>query len=82
MTTPDGSLVDWAEIEEDFEESALLLGNGLSINVWPGFTYGRLFDHAKNGGLTDEDCALFDGTPNFERVLSDLSTAKIGRAHV
>jgi hypothetical protein len=75
MTTPDGSLVDWAEIEEDFEESALLLGNGLSINVWPGFTYGRLFDHAKNGGLTDEDCALFDGTPNFERVLSDLSTA-------
>ncbi len=53
----------------------MLCGNGLSINVWPAFAYGSLFDHAHNGGLTDEDLSLFSGTENFERILSDLNTA-------
>jgi hypothetical protein len=71
----DGSLMRWEEIAGAEEWQALLLGNGLSINVWPNFGYGSLFDHAQDGNLTDEDRALFEGTTNFERVLADLNIA-------
>jgi hypothetical protein len=47
----------------------------LSINVWPAFAYGRLFDHVSGGGMTRGDLRLFDGNPNFEAVLGDLATA-------
>jgi hypothetical protein len=70
----DGSLADWPSIAEELEGTVLLVGNGLSINVWPRFDYRQLFDHAKAGGLTSLDLALFDRTPNFERVLGDLNT--------
>jgi hypothetical protein len=72
---PDGSLLDWRDIEHAHPWQTLLLGNGLSINIWPSFAYGSLFDHARGGGLSDVDCALFDGTMNFEAVLGDLRTA-------
>jgi hypothetical protein len=76
MTPPlDGSLSDWDDISEAEEWAVLLLGNGLSINVWPSFAYRSLFDHAAGGGLTADDLLLFEGTPNFERVLADLNTA-------
>lgn len=77
MTPPqlDGSLDEWPDVEPRFSEAALLIGNGLSINVWPPFAYGSLFDQARTDELTDEDRALFAGTENFERVLSDLNTA-------
>jgi len=77
MPTPtlDGSLESWPELAGRFAGSALLSGNGLSVNVWPPFAYGSLFDHARDGGLTDQDLELFAGTENFERVLSDLNTA-------
>lgn len=55
--------------------SVLLLGNGLSINVWQRFDYGSLFEHACLGGLGARDQALFADTPNFETVLADLNTA-------
>lgn len=71
----DGSLSDWQDIADGNEWEILLLGNGLSINVWDGFRYGKLFDHAHNAGLTADDLALFSGTPNFERILADLNTA-------
>jgi Domain of unknown function (DUF4917) len=71
----DGSLPDWAEIAHQDEWQVLLLGNGLSINVWPAFDYGSLFDYASGGGLRDEDMVLFDATTNFEWVLADLGTA-------
>jgi hypothetical protein len=71
----DGSLPSWEEVVDAEQWQVLLLGNGLSINVWPQFAYRTLFDHARGGGLTAEDLALFDGTPNFERVLADLNTA-------
>jgi hypothetical protein len=72
----DGSLVSWEEIADAAEWQGLLLGNGLSVNVWPNFVYDSLFDHAQDGGgLTVEDRALFQGTPNFERVLADLNVA-------
>lgn len=77
MTSPllDGSLPDWEEIADVHKWEVLLLGNGLSLNVWSNFGYRSLFDHARGGGLTPEDHALFSGTPNFERVLGELMTA-------
>jgi hypothetical protein len=73
--TPDGTLQDWGDIAGDYAWETLLLGNGLSINVWEEFKYRRLYDHAKSGGLTAADRELFASTPNFERVLGDLLTA-------
>lgn len=77
MPTPplDGSLDPWPDLAPRFSGAALLIGNGLSINVWPPFAYSSLFEHALTGGLSTEDRALFAGTENFERVLSDLNTA-------
>jgi hypothetical protein len=72
---PDGSLSGWDEIAEEYAWEALLLGNGLSINVWPAFGYASLFDHVRGGGLTRGDVRLFSESPNFERVLADLNTA-------
>jgi hypothetical protein len=74
-SAPDGTLYAWADIRSRFERSALLLGNGLSINVWPRFDYGSLFEHACHSGLTPTDQMLFEATPNFETVLADLNTA-------
>jgi hypothetical protein len=71
----DGSLADWEEVADADHWAVLVLGNGLSVNVWPQFAYASLFEHARDGGLTPEDLALFDNTPNFERVLADLNTA-------
>lgn len=78
---PDGTLLDWQDVENRHKWEILLLGNGLSINVWPAFGYEQLFDHVRGGGLRKSDLALFDGSPNFERVLGDLRTA-IRVAHV
>jgi hypothetical protein len=77
MASPafDGTLSAWVDIRSRFERSALLLGNGLSINVWPRFDYDSLFEHACSNGLTPADQTLFEGTPNFETVLGDLNTA-------
>jgi Domain of unknown function (DUF4917) len=74
-TPPDGSLCAWGDVEEAFGEAALLIGNGLSINVWPQFEYETLFVRATNCGLTDDDRTLFDGRSNFEMTLADLNTA-------
>lgn len=76
MATLDGTLEDWADLEDDFSEAALLLGNGLSINVWRNFSYRALYDFAQDGALTEEEVLLFDGSPNFERALADLNTAR------
>lgn len=71
----DGHLETWPDLSQHFSEAALLCGNGLSTNVWPAFAYQSLFQHAQNAGFSAEDLALFDGSQNFERVLSDLNTA-------
>jgi hypothetical protein len=71
----DGSLEAWSDLVPRFSAGALLCGNGLGINIWPAFAYGSLFDHARSGGLADEDLALFGGAENFERLLSDLNIA-------
>jgi hypothetical protein len=71
----DGSLASWDEISDAAEWQGLLLGNGLSINVWPRFGYGSLFDHAQDGSLTATDRVLFQSRSNFELVLADLNVA-------
>jgi Domain of unknown function (DUF4917) len=77
MPTPrlDGSLASWPDLTRSYPEAALLCGNGLSVNIWPAFAYASLFDYAREGGLTEQDLALFGETENFERILSELSTA-------
>lgn len=72
---PDGTLFDWRDIATSHAWDTLLLGNGMSINVWEPFGYRKLYDRAKLAGLSDPDRKLFSSTPNFERVLADLLTA-------
>jgi Domain of unknown function (DUF4917) len=74
-TPPDGTLLGWSEVRGRHRWQTLLLGNGLSINVWPRFAYRNLFEHAERTGLSKTDRALFGDTPNFELVLGDLLTA-------
>jgi hypothetical protein len=72
----DGSLAGWNEVMSERDDwAALLLGNGLSRNVWDGFGYPSLFDKATD--LTPPDRKLFDalGTKNFERVMGELASA-------
>ena len=72
---PDGTLFDWSDIVTSHEWDTLLLGNGMSINIWEPFAYRKLYDRAKFGDLSAQDRKLFSSTPNFERVLADLLTA-------
>jgi hypothetical protein len=74
----DGSLPSWNAIQDEAQWGALLLGNGLSTNIWPGFAYRSLYGKAKDiGRLGPRDDRLFArfGTENFEIVLAGLSTA-------
>ncbi|HEU4706161.1 MAG TPA: DUF4917 family protein [Solirubrobacterales bacterium] len=75
MRALDGTLLDWADIANMHNWDTLLLGNGMSINVWEPFGYRVLFDKAKADTLAPEERKLFERTPNFERVLGDLLTA-------
>jgi hypothetical protein len=72
---PDGTLVDWKDIATSHKWDTLLLGNGMSINIWEPFAYRSLYDHAKLTRLNAREGRLFAATPNFERVLADLLTA-------
>lgn len=72
---PDGTLVDWRDIATSYKWDTVLLGNGMSINIWEPFGYRKLYDRAKLSGLSARDRKLFSSTPNFERVLADLLTA-------
>jgi len=71
---PDGTLHDWSEIADEHDWKTLLIGNGLSRHIWEPFGYPKLFDYAQSANLTDEDKALFERTPNFERILGELLT--------
>jgi hypothetical protein len=80
-SAPDGTLLDWRDIAEGYEWDTLLLGNGMSINIWEPFKYRALYDHAKSGELSTADRKLFQETPNFERVLADLlTTSRVNEA--
>ena len=70
----DGRLAEWADVEGLASWDGLLLGNGMSINVWPGFDYSSLFEEAD---LSQADSRSFEAleTTNFEVVLESLDRA-------
>jgi hypothetical protein len=74
-----GELATWDEVTSEFDGwCALLLGNGLSMNVWKPFGYPSLLEKARQAGaLSTADHQLFETleTKNFERVLADLASA-------
>lgn len=69
------SLADWSQYAARAWPT-LLLGNGLSMNIWSGFGYSRLLDEAT---LTAASKALFRemATPNFEAVLEAVMHAEM-----
>ena len=72
-------IYQWRDIEEGFTHG-LLLGNGASVAVDAGFSYGSLFDEAARlGHLTPQVLNVFDrlGVNDFEFVLRRLWQAKI-----
>ena len=74
---PDGTLFDWRDIATSHKWDTLLLGNGMSINIWEPFGYSKLYDRARLGDLSAQDRKLFSSTPNFERVRrTPLPTAR------
>lgn len=74
--TVDGCLALWQELENEEEWCDLLLGNGLSSHIWPGFAYSSLYAQAcLTGLLRNSERELFDAgaTENFESVLGALA---------
>lgn len=75
------NLMSWSELQGEKWDS-LLLGNGFSINIWPGFRYLSLFEVAKSQAigspLNQGSLALFEKlkTKNFEDVLRALYYAR------
>ncbi|WP_167288710.1 DUF4917 family protein [Nocardioides seonyuensis] len=72
-------LPDWQTYSSD-EWPTLLIGNGLSINLWSGFAYDSLFSEASDqGDLAGPAESIFDelDTTNFETVLECLHHARI-----
>ena len=68
-------LLMWDEVAERTWPT-LLIGNGLSMNLWDGFWYRNLFDQAD---LADSAKKVFDDlrTTNFEEVLAAIHHARI-----
>ena len=71
----DESLPDWATLAER-DWPALLLGNGLSINLWRGFQYGSLFSEAELASDAREVFVELD-TTNFEAALECIHHARV-----
>jgi hypothetical protein len=71
----DADLEDWSTLKEK-EWPTLLLGNGLSINLWADFGYTSLFKRAQ---LSSPAKAIFSelGTTNFEQCLECLHHANV-----
>lgn len=70
---------EWKDIKAQFTHG-LLLGNGASISVHPGFGYGSLYEEAqRHEYLTPEVAAVFKafGIEDFELVLRRLWHAKV-----
>ncbi len=78
----DGTLLSWDEVKDRCQWDTLLIGNGMSVNVWRGFAFASPYEEAergtKFGGLSDEDKRPFKAlvdTHNFELVLAKLRDA-------
>jgi hypothetical protein len=71
---------EWSSIEETFAGAGdvgaggvLVLGNGVSTNIWSAFGYRTLLERS---GLTGTARDLFGSRTNFETVLAELSTTR------
>jgi Domain of unknown function (DUF4917) len=64
-------LKTWADLKDDWPWETLVVGNGLSINIWRQFSYGGLFAKADLDDAARRLFAKFD-TENFEMVLEAL----------
>lgn len=81
MAISNGHLPAWHEIKGLHPWDAILIGNGLSINIWEDYKYPSLYVKAREhrDGLTDADVAVFEalGVQNFEAVLRELRSARV-----
>ena len=57
-------IYSWKEIQKEFTEG-IILGNGASLAIHPGFSYASLFDKAKESQLI---------TKNIDKVFTHLKT--------
>jgi len=71
----DGQLISWDRLA-DREWKTLLLGNGLSINLWSKFKYQSLFSSAALNAQAKRIFQALD-TVNFERCLECLHHANV-----
>ncbi|MEW6153975.1 MAG: DUF4917 family protein [Actinomycetota bacterium] len=67
-------------MSDTYQWSGLLLGNGASRAVWPGFDYPSLYDRARmstSAPLEPEAVRVFEalGSTNFEYVLRSLGAS-------
>jgi hypothetical protein len=58
MQALDGTLRNWGDIANEYRWDTLLLGNGMSINVWEPFGYRVLFNKAKADSLAPAEREL------------------------
>lgn len=72
----DTKIFHWSEIEDDFRNADIFLGNGFSININPALNYRSLFGKFLSD-LQPDDQILFRkfGTTNFEEIQTMLSNA-------
>ncbi len=73
-------ILEWSEIQDKFSGGALLLGNGASMAIHPGFGYQSLREAAeKKGHITAAITEIFSAfiTPDFELVLRRLWEATL-----
>jgi len=74
------TLTPWSEIENDYVEGALLLGNGASIAVADSLHYNSLYEAARDEGFLSEPvAAIFEhfDTTDFEFILRMVANAHI-----
>jgi hypothetical protein len=64
-------LLEWTDLEDRCGWETLVVGNGLSINIWRDFAYSRLFEQATLDRAARRLFSDFD-TQNFETVLEAL----------
>lgn len=71
MARLNARLGDWDAVAKQSPWPSLLVGNGMSMNVWSGFDYRRLYSVAN---LSTDAERIFTalGTKNFEAVLEGL----------
>ena len=64
-------LLNWADLADGSRWDTLVIGNGLSINIWNDFAYSRLFERASLKPAARQLFSDFQ-TQNFEMVLEAL----------